>query len=454
METALAGFVRALRLSGVDASPAETIDAMRAIGEAGLSDRESMRLALGASLAKSEVEKDVFHSLFERYFARPSAPGALSGDTPDKVADADNADLRRPLDGAPAFAELAGAGPGAEARLTQALEEAAIAARADDIRFRTQIGFYTRRIMEELGVVAFEAELIRRLESKDPQENAEAELMGAQRAEVQARARAVVEQKFDIFGKASSELFLDDVVVNRPIRELSGRDLERMKALVTRMAKRLAVRYSRRKRTRLRGRPDLSKTIRANAAYDGVPLRLVWKRKRKDRPKIVAICDVSGSVSAYVRFLLLLLYALHEGVADLKAYAFSARLEDVGELLRGGDFEAAMRKILRQVGGGSTDYGQALADFHDIAIDRIDRRTTIIVMGDGRSNNTDPRLDLFAEIAERCGRIIWLCPEPPSMWGTGDSRIPDFRPFCASVRHCVTPADIETAVDQALALSV
>jgi uncharacterized protein with von Willebrand factor type A (vWA) domain len=159
---------------------------------------------------------------------------------------------------------------------------------------------------------------------------------------------------------------------------------------------------------------------------------------------------VSGSVAAQVRFLLLFLYALHDAVGELRSFAFSNRLKDVTVPLETLPFDDAMALILKEVGHGSTDYGQAWVDLHDRHADGIDRRTTLIVLGDGRSNGTDPRLDLFAELAGRAKRVLWLCPEPPGRWGSGDSAILRYRPFCTSLTHCATATDLERTLDEAL----
>jgi uncharacterized protein len=226
--------------------------------------------------------------------------------------------------------------------------------------------------------------------------------------------------------------------------------MERMKAAVARLAKKLAARHTRRQRRLLRGRLDLRRTLRANAGHDGVPFTLAFKHRRRDKPRIVAVCDVSGSVAAHVRFLLLFLYALHDAVGDLRSFAFSNRLKDVTAPLETLPFDDAMALILKEVGYGSTDYGQAWVDLHDRFSDSIDRRTTLIVLGDGRSNHSDPRLDLFAALAARAKRVLWLCPEPAGRWGSGDSEILRYRPFCTTLTHCATAADLERTLDEAL----
>ena len=276
-----------------------------------------------------------------------------------------------------------------------AMERAGAAVGVDEIRFSSQTAYFVRRMLEHLGVEALEKVLSAKILDRSRKSQEEAKVLMEARGTLQRHARAYVDQRFELFGKSATESFMNDVVVNREIGQLGVRDMERMKALVSRMAKRLAVRHSRRRKVRNRGRLDIRRTMRANAGNDGIPFELIWKLKRKDRPKIVAICDVSGSVSQYVRFLLLFLYALKDEVTDLGAFAFSARLKDVSRELETMSFEKAMDSVINEVGGGGTDYGQALLDMKDQHWEIIDRRTTILILGDGRSNNTDPRWIFF-----------------------------------------------------------
>ena len=243
---------------------------------------------------------------------------------------------------------------------------------------------------------------------------------------------------------------MTEVTVQRPLGRLAPAEMERMKAAVARMARRLAQHHSRRQRVLLRGQLDMRRTLRANAGHDGVPFTLAYKHRRRDKPRLVAVCDVSGSVAAQVRFLLLFLYALHDAVGELRSFAFSNRLLEVSAPLESLPFDDAMALILKEAGSGATDYGAAWADLHERHLDQIDRRTTVIVLGDGRSNGTDPRLDLFAQIAERAKRVLWLCPEAPARWGSGDSEMLRYRPYCTSLTHCATAADLERTLDEAL----
>ena len=414
MEQALTGFVRALRAAGVETSTAETLDAARAVALVGYARRDHLKTTLGLVLAKSEDERRLHDEVFERYFAPPATASA------EQAEGANQDDAATP----------AGSAPGdhrADFELDIALAQAAQAVGVDEIRFISQVPVFTQRLLAALG--------------KQPPDPA-----------LRARARALVQQRFELHGRAATEAFLTEVAVARPLGRVSPPDMDRMKAVVARLAKRLAARHSRRRRVRLPHQLDLRRTLRANAGHDGLPWALHFKHKRRDRPRIVVLCDVSGSVMAHVRFLLLLLYAMHDAVADLRTFAFSNRLHDVGAVLAHQPFDEAIATILKQAGGGATDYGQALADLSALPEGLVNRHTTLLVLGDGRSNHSDPRLDLFATLADRARRVLWLCPEPEGRWGSGDSCMRQYQPFCTHLSHCTTVLDLEQAIDEALLL--
>ncbi len=460
LDSQLAGFIRALRAAGAEASLAEAIDAARAVALVGYGDRDTLKCTLAAALAKSEEEKGICDEVFELFFKLPDrgrpdaqkADGEGDGEGEGEAPRTGDAEVDALLD----LAQQQQAGD--PQAMAAALQRAGQKAGVDDIRFQSQSAYLTRQLLEQMG--------IRKLEQLQQQlnqagdENVEAttddgrtalrQALAAARAQLQRQARAHVDQRFALFGKPATEAFLREVAVERPLGRMSPADMDRMKAAVARMAKRLAQRHSHRKRILLRGQLDLRRTIRANAGHDGVPVSLHFKHKRVDKPRIVAVCDVSGSVAAHVRFLLLFLYALKGTVADLEAFAFSNRLRDVGPPLDLLPFDDAMNLIIRDVGGGSTDYGQAWQDLHDQHWHLIDGRTTVLVLGDGRSNQTNPRLDLFAELTARAKRVVWLSPEAEGRWGTGDSALLAYRPFCTHLSHAANAGDLERAIDEAL----
>jgi hypothetical protein len=411
MDSAINGFVRALRAAGAAVSTVETLDAARTVALLGWSDRAALREAFGQVLAKSEDDKILHDRVFDTYFAVPAptppddhAEQPAAGTEPASTA-ADSNDMAEQFE----------------------LERAAQAAGVDGIRWSTQVAYFTGQMMKAMG------------REHDP--------------EWQRKARAVVRRRFELYGAPATEAFMTEVVVRRPVGRLAPSDYERLKVAIARMARRLAQRHARRRRIRQAGRLDLRATLRANAGHDHLPFLLRWRQRRRNKPRIVAVCDVSGSVAAQVRFLLLFLYALHGTVLDLRSFAFSHSLFDVSEPMLALPFDDAMTQILREVGGGSTDYGQAWEDLHHEHLSSIDRRTTLLVLGDGRSNYGNPRLDLFADLAERAARVIWLCPERPGSWGSGDSCMLEYRPWCTAALHCTSVADFERVIDDVLRVS-
>lgn len=443
LEKQISNFIRALRSAEVRVSTGEALDAARTVAMIGYGDRPLLKDSLACVLAKSESEKEIHDRLFDLYFsrapARTSAPQEHSG--PSESAE-------DPADAAERLSQLTQEGN--EQALASAIERAAEQAGVNDIRFSTQVAYFSQAMVRAMGGEALQQRLLEALQGRTPQDDAEAERLIDVRRTLTMAARERAERAFDIFGAAETERFRDEYAATKRLSAIEASDMARMKQLVAKVAKKLAVKHSRRRKRTQRGILDVRRTMRANAGVDGIPFNVIWRQKKKDRPKILVLCDVSGSVALYVRFLLLLLFSMKEAIPDLHAFAFSYRLKCVDDILESHEFDAAIKKILREVGLGSTSYGQAFSDFKMDHESRIDRRTTIIILGDGRSNYGDPRLDLFRDFAGRAKRIIWLNPEGRPLWGTGDSVIPRYEPFCAQMSHVATLKDLERAIDEVL----
>mgnify|MGYP000944419939 CR=1 FL=1 len=309
MERALNGYIRALRLAGVEASTAEAIDAARTLAIVGYSDRELLRSSFSVVLAKSAIEKAIHDKVFDQYFAEPAARKAgdgEDGEEGDETGMGDGAEGAGPtgdpeIDALLAMAGLAGSGGagGGQATLEAraALSRAATEAGADDIRFASQKGYLVGRTLDRLGIAPLEARLVQRLNEATAEAQAEAQLLSQARDILQREARAVIDRRFELYGRQATEDFLTDVAMQRSLSALGTADMPRMKVAVARMAKKLAIKHSRRQRRKLHGQLDIRRTLRANAGHDGVPFDLVFRHKRRDKPRIIAICDVSGSVA-------------------------------------------------------------------------------------------------------------------------------------------------------------
>ena len=440
-EQVLTDFIRALRSADVRVSTGEAIDAAEAVKLIGYSDRQRLLNTLRCVLAKSPAEKLAHDRLFDLYFSRQAIPQS-------EAAEPQNEDAA-PNEGGPGdMLDLLESGD--ETAIAMAMERAGQEAGLQEIRFSTQVSYFAQQMMKSLGIERLEGEMMQAFRERTDEGQAYAEELIEGRKQMFSRAREHAKQAFETYGAGATLAFREDVLAETALTALDVRDLGRMQVLVQKIAKRLASKHSRRRRKKNRGQLDVRKTLRANAGFDGVPFDLAWKQTKKDRAKIVAVCDVSGSVARVVRFFLMLLYSLNEVVPDIESFAFSGRLEDVGDTLESQDFAAAMDQIVNSIGMSSTDYGQSLSDLKMNHWNVLDRRTTLIILGDGRSNFGDPRLDLFREAAARVKRMIWLTPEGESLWGSGDSELPRYRPHCHTMKHVTTIKDLERILDEAL----
>ena len=451
MQQSLERFLKALRGMDVPVSVAETIDAHRTAALVGWSDRTLLRDALAVAVAKSEDEKARYFECFDAFFAAAGAakdPDSASAAEPAGEAlraagiDADlpAGDLvRMLLDGDRAGVAAAMAAAAGEVDLSR-------------LRLFTQRGVFMRRILERMGIGDLEA-AVRELRAApdDPDAAERADRLDSARARLLDDARDLVERNIALFADPASERLREEFLERMRLGNVPPRDFERVRRIVRRMTKRLASRHVRRRFNRKDGRLDPRRTIRANIARDGVPFRLAWRYTRIERPKVVAVCDVSGSVAAAAQFLLLLLYSLREVMSDFHAFAFSSHLEDVDDLLEGRPFEEAAAGIMERIGFRPTDYGRTLVDLEDGYLHLIDRRTTVLVLGDARNNRGDPRASSLQRVFQRAKRVIWLNPEPRPFWGTGDSEMLRYLPYCHIVRVCNTLRHLERAVDDLLA---
>ena len=436
-------FVAAARGAGVRVSPAESIDAMRAVALVGYTDRLMLRDALCLTLAKTPQEKAALESCFDAYFARGRAQEETA--VPEAAIAQEGA-----------FGSGSGDGLGRmllendDAAIATAIEEAAEAVGLVNIRFVTQRNLYARRVLDRMGLTALESEILALRRQEAPESLSAARQLEAALAALRAQVRNFVERQLLLFARGETEELREELLKSARLSNVDRRDYERLHTLVHAMARRLATRYARPRRRRLRGQLDVRLTLRRNMGWGGIPFVTVWKERRIERPRVVALCDVSGSVAAYARFLLMFLYAMNEALADIRSFAFAGSMVDVSEILESLPIEQAIGRIMTIVGFGSSNYGNALTDFETGWMQILNPRTTVIVLGDARGNRTEPRSDILQRIAARSRRVIWLNPEYRAGWGTGDLDMFRYAPYCQIVRTCGTLRELERAIEEML----
>jgi len=475
----IADFVRILRAADIRVSPAETLDAAEIFETIGFDDRSILKYALGQTLAKTEMEKLAFDEAFESYFRLPEeTPPSLpfenqeenqhqdGEDAPDKSAE-QNSGEGRPQQGTQESAQQGAQEAGAAsdnanqtltemlenqdtAALQAAMQQAATQAGLADARLFTQQGMFSRRIMETMGLADLEAR-IRQI--NEGGETEEAERLRAGRAQLFEAVQDFVERQIAMRTKNAGRLLREDALSRIRLSNLDKSDMKIMRELIRKLAKRLASRHSRRRKKAQRGMLDIRRTMRANVAYDGKLFNLAWRRVKVERPKLIVLCDVSGSVAAVSRFFLMFLYSLDEVMPKTRSFVFSNRAGEITDLLQGDDLETAMEAALRQYGGGSTDYGMSIMDLAEATLDSVDKKTTVMVLGDARSNYGDPGHLALKEFYERAGRVIFLNPEPETVWDTGDSEMKKLGAYCTHKQTCNSVKHVERVLDDLLRLS-
>jgi len=444
LDRVLEQFVTVLRRSGVRVSVSETMDAVRAAALSGYEDRQLLKDVLGASLAKTWPEKRIFEDCFDVYFRAEAFGSGNNGSRPPGTASSEpsGAPLTQML--------LSGSGSG----LALAFQEAAQASGIKDIQYPFQRGLYMQKLLQAMGLNGLNEDIQNQAARGGPEAAALAKELESLRDDLMDQARELVDRQLDLYASRRYDEMLERQLSHTNLSALEERDLVRMQAIVQRLVKRLKDRYSRRPKVARRGQLDLKGTMRRNVVYGGVPFDPVWKDKRVERPEVVVLCDVSRSVSNVVRFLLLILYSLNEVISRIRSFAFCTNLVEVSSCFGKYPVHEAISRILSGEGLPivlrKTDYGRSLSEFREEHAGCLTRRATVVILGDARSNFGNPRTDILRFISERCKRLIWLNPESPLLWGSGDSEMKKYRPYCTLVRECSTLHHLELVVGSLL----
>ena len=446
----LRDFIHILRSSDLRVSTSESIDAMNVVSEIGIEDRSLLKHSLSFSLAKTLREKEIFNECFDNFFEE-NYMNLTEDKLPQKNNEKDSeiSDLNVLDKNENSLEELYNNSD--RTSLMTAMALAAREANLQDIRLFTQVGMFTRKIFDEMGLEKLNNDIFQA--SREGNIKREEDLKNI-RENLRLEIREYIENQVKLRTSNTGKQLREDALSQMRLTQADKSDYKIMSGIIKKMARRLISVHSRRKRKSQRGLLDIRSTIRANQEYDGILFETVWKKTKVDRPKIVALCDVSGSVANVSRFFLMFLHSLTEILPNVRTFAFSNKAGEVTDLFENKDIEVAAAETLLLNGGGSTDYGQAFVDLEGLLENNIDRKTTVIILGDARSNYGDPRCDVLKTIQEKSKRILFLNPEPKSVWGTGDSEMLRFVPYCSKSKVCSSLFDLERVVDDMLRSSI
>ncbi|GAA1477716.1 VWA domain-containing protein [Nocardioides aestuarii] len=420
-------FLEALRGAGLPVSLAEDLDAFAALGVVPWHDREVVRATYAATVVKRASSRPTFDTLFDLYFPRLVGAGAADPSAVDEPGVRDNAD---------ALADF-------RERLGEALEAGdADAVQALAVEAVGRFGEMPGRAPGLAGWSAYNA--LRRVDPSDLTDRIVAALLGQGRTDLEARRQAG--RRVGAFTRATEDDarrriaeekgadHVADVAVRPAIDRLdftSARraDLEEMRREIYPLARRLATRLTQEHsspRARRRGPLDVRRTVRASLSTGGVPLTTHHRPKRPRRTELVVLCDVSGSVAHFASFTLLLVHALREQFTKVRAFTFVDTVHEVTHHFRpGADVGDVMADLAASASHaahfGRTNYGRAFSTFLERHPDAVGPKTSLLVLGDARSNYADLALPALREIAGSARHAWWLNPEHPRHWDTGDS---------------------------------
>lgn len=440
MDRILGDFIVLLRHAGVRISVSETLDALHAVQLVGYGNRNVLRDSLLAALPKSAREKEIFIRCFDLFFSYDHFAGA------DSLVET-GMPTARPVTDSPLQQALL---TGDQAALVMAMREAARDAGLPEIQFFTQRSMFILRILDRMGLPALDAQLQAMQASGAPGSSQQAAALEKARTFLVDNVRRYVEQQLALNTPTATENLLTSYLRHARLSMLEQQHFQDMHLIIQRMVKRLNDLHSRRRKASRRGQLDFKKTLRKNITYQGFLFDPKWKKRKIERPDLVVICDISRSVMRTVRFLLLFLYGLNKAIIRIRTFVFCSNLIEITSIFDEYPVEVAVEKI--RLGAdlpilmGRTDYDQSFRDFKANHLDSVTRKTTVIILGDARNNYAEAQTVILKAMHERSKRLIWLNPETPSFWGTGDSEMKKYNPFCSVVKECNTLHHLEGVV--------
>ena len=470
MDDRITEFIRGLRAAGVRVSMAEGIDAFRAIEQLGITDKVNFRESLRTTLIKESNAFEVFDRLFPLYFSDHQAP---MEDATTELDDNDLDMLQQAMDGfndrTKQMLEWLTSGDGPSKEELEAMAEQMSQQWRDSPR---KTYYVTRAMMRELGMSGLEnnlQKLMQKLQEMGLSQDKIDALLGITRENAQSLREQmaqiagleVARERAERTGNGKGDgqdlkNDADDEIMDRPFESLSYTDAEELRIEVRRMVQQLRSRAALRRKKGKKGKFDPKGTIRKNMQYGGVPIELKFKQN-KEKPNLVFIVDVSGSMERIIEFLLRFVHQLNDQVSRIRIFTFYGDLKELNpkivELVGNNHVEDAFYVIRHEhpYRPYNTNLGKSLETFFSKFLSSIDGRTTTVFLGDGRNNYTASRADLVQDLQRRSKRLLWLNPERDMQWGTGDSDMLQYIPYCDDVFVVSNLRQLSHAIDNLLA---
>jgi len=476
----LAGFIGELREAGLPVSLTENLDAMEAVKHIPLEDRDAFKFALAATLVKNHAHWRAFETVFEVYFSLRGSRYGIDDDT-DELAE-----LLEEMDGegqGDQGGEGAQGGGGGDAlspeemaalllqallngndALTRAIARQAVRRFAGMEPGRPVGGtYYLYRTLRNLDLDSVLEKLMdqarrKATEQGNPLSPLEDRLeedefqhrIDALKKEIEAeiRRRLVADRGVEAMARTLRKPLPEDVDFMHASREEMG---NLRKALYP-LTRRLAVRLARKRRHGRKGPLDFRNTVRHSLSYGGVPAEPKFRYPRPHKPEIFVVADISGSVAAFARFTLVLVYAIGHQFSKVRSFVFIDGIDEVTSYFEGvEDVTEAVHRVNTEADvvwvDGHSDYGHAFEIFWERWGKEIGPKTTVMILGDARNNYHASQSWVVKEMQHRARHVYWLNPEPKSYWDTGDSIVGEYATFCDGTFECRNLRQLERFVD-------
>jgi len=477
----MGGFIQELRDAGLPVSLTENLDAMEAVRAIPIGDRTTFKYALGATLVKNHQHWPAFETVFDVYFSIRGPEYSLTDDDDDPFGDDGEDQDGQGNDQAEGSGSEAGGGGGSQMsneELAEMLYQALMrqdqnlqraVARTAVQRFAGMepgrpVGgtYYLYRTLRNLDLDAVLERMLAadrennegrsglddRL-AKDEYESRIEKLKSEIEAEI--RRRLVADRGVEAMAKTLRKPLPEDLDFMHATRD----EMETLRKAIAPLTRKLAIRLARKRRHRNKGGLDFRNTIRRSLSYGGVPAEPRFKHPRPSKPEIVILADISGSVAAFARFTLHLVYAMSGQFSKVRAFVFIDGLDEVTRFFDGqDDITAAVHRVNTEADvvwvDGHSDYGHAFEVFEKQYMKAITPKTTVMILGDARNNYHAAQSWIIQEMKRNAKQVFWLNPEPGSYWDTGDSIVSEYAQYCDGLFEVRNLRQLETFVEAVL----
>ena len=444
MDKVLQNFCTVLRKANIRVSVSETMDAVKAVNIIGYSDKEKLKYALETTLTKIEEDKETFDKCFELFFSMNTIKRA-NDDYDKKIienVEKNLSDLTKNI-----VSED-------NNQLMETISNALQNIDMSELTMSTQQGLYINKILGDLGINGLDSDIMMISNEKIPGAQRMAVALEKEKKELYKYIEDYVKQQYQLYNSVQNKIGNDEALQATKFSSMENHQIDEMARIIQKLAKKLYALHSRKRKIYKKGVLDIRKTLRKNSSYQGYIFVPKWKHKKITKPEVFVICDISNSVKNTSKFMLMFLYSLNKTLLKVRSFAMCSNLVEISHMFEKYKGEEAIARILSgngiEIMFGATDFGQSFQDFKNNCLSVVRNTSTVIVLGDARNNDADPKEKILKEISDKCKTLIWLNPEQETMWGAGDSEMKAYLPYCDIAKECNTLDHLNKILDNVL----